>query len=164
MSKFGTWLCNLFSRRKKEPITPAERVRQAAESILGNEGLTDNLDDKAAQALLGWGVACAERIARSTAGMDDETAKAAMDPRMQALRRMLRAVNRWFPRRLEAGFEENRAALDAVIEYAARVYGPEITLPDEEQLRAFLHNDLASDPAQAITGLRALFEKSGGVQ
>ena len=157
MSGFRAWLKGLFSRKKK-PVVPPERVRRAAESIIESEGLTANLDDEAAKVLLAWGVARAKAIARATAGMDDDTAEVAMYPRMRALRRLLRAVNRWIPRRLEIGAEGNRSALEEVLEYAAEVYGEQFTPPDEERVQYFLFSDLPSDAPRAIQGLRHLLE------
>jgi hypothetical protein len=49
-----------------------QRKRMAAESLLENESLREGLDDESASALLDWGTALAQRIAESTAGVEDD--------------------------------------------------------------------------------------------
>ena len=77
----------------------ADRSRRAVESLLENESLTSSLDDAAAQVLLKWGTDCAKLIVSSTAGLDAASAEDAMYPRMRALRRLMRRVNKWAARR-----------------------------------------------------------------
>ncbi len=159
MSRFTSWFKNLFKKKPviEQPVAPPERIQRAAASILENEGLTPNLDDETAAVVLDWGVARAKAIAQDTAGLDETAAHEAMPPRMRALRRMLRAVNRWIPRRLEMSADNNRTALEGVLEQAALVYDRD-RRPTEEQIRAFLDHDLPSDPVQAIVALRRLIE------
>jgi hypothetical protein len=94
-----------------------QRARRAAERILEDERLTDNLEDEAAQVLIDWGIARAEAIARTTE--DAPT----MQNRLQAVRRLMRYVNRWIPRRVEADNETNREILTKILELAAVAYG-----------------------------------------
>lgn len=70
------------------------RIRMAAESILENEALRNNLyDEEAAKSLLHWGVSWAQSLARQTAEVeDDEEADEAIYPRMKALRKMMVAM------------------------------------------------------------------------
>ncbi len=72
-----------------------KRVNQAVERILENERLTADLDDEVAEALVEWGVAWAEMIARSSAGLDDLAAEEVTSPKERALRRLMRRVNKW---------------------------------------------------------------------
>ncbi len=161
MAGLFSWFKGLFAGKTRSRTPSAERVRRAVESIVENETLTDNLDDKAAQVLLDWGVACAEMIAQSTVGLDDERAEAEIYQRMRALRRMLRAVNRWIPRRLDMSDEEKLAALEEVIGLASQVYGPSFTFPDGGKRLLFLAGDAVAAPSRAIQGLRQLLEGKG---
>jgi len=158
VSNFGSWFRNSF---QKKAFIPEERIRQVVESILENESLTANLDDDAARVLLAWGTARARSIAQSTAGLDDETAEGAIYPRMRALRRMLRAINRWIPNRLNMSMDDNRAVLAGILEQASKVYGADFVPPDEGQVQVFLDEDLATAPVRAIDGLRKIIEWKG---
>lgn len=70
------------------------RIRMAAEGILENEALREGLrDERAASALLNWGVTWAEYLALQTAHIaDEQEAEDEMYPRMKALRKLLVAV------------------------------------------------------------------------
>ena len=125
------------------------RMQRAAERILENESLTADLDDDAAQVLLDWGVRCAEQIARDTVGLSANQVEEAMYPRLRALRRLMRAVNRWAIKCQPMDAE----TLAEMLEQAAIVYHsyvPPGTVPQE----AFL----ASSTPEAIARLRAFIE------
>jgi hypothetical protein len=136
------------------------RVARAAETILENERLTADLDDAAAKVLLEWGVACAERIAQGTAGLDDAEAERVMSPRLRATRRLMRSVNRWIASRWEMDAESSAAVLTQIIDQAAIIYGEEFEPPVQEQRDAFVKQipALVDRPAQLIADLRALVE------
>lgn len=133
----------------------AKRVNRTAASILENEPLTADLDDPAAQVLLDWGVACAETIAQCTAGLDDTEAEDAMYPRLRAMRRLMRQVNRWT---LDA--EASAGLLAQMVEQAAIIYGDDFAPPSHERQDAFLRLqfEFADDPQQMIANLRELLE------
>lgn len=88
-----SWFSKLFG--PKQEYGTEQRAVRAAESILGNETLTNDLDDEAASVLLDWALAWAERVAHSTSRLDDEAAQEAMYPRLKAIRKMMRSINRW---------------------------------------------------------------------
>ncbi len=136
----------------------AQRIERAAESILGNESLTANLDDAAAQVLFDWGIACARMVAQSTAGLDDGDAESIMSGRLRATRRLMRLVNRWVPRRSQMDAHSNAALLIRVVEQAVIVYGGDFTDLDGERRDAFLSQNLRVAPQQIIVNLRALIE------
>jgi hypothetical protein len=125
------------------------RMQRAAERILGNESLTADLDDEAAQVLLDWGVRCAEQIARDTVGLSGDSVEEAMYPRLRALRRLMRAVNRWAVERQPMDEE----TLVEMLDHAAIVYRSYVP-PDGVPQEAFL----ASSTPQAIARLRAFVE------
>ena len=87
------WFSKIFKQQKT--FDTERRAAQAAESILINEALTDELNDEAATLLLNWGVAWAERIAHATARLDDEAAREEISPKLKAIRKLMRQVNRW---------------------------------------------------------------------
>ena len=138
--------------------TLAQRINRAAESILENEGLTSNLDDEAAQALISWGVTCARMVARSTAGLDDTEAEDATSQRLRATRRLMRGVNRWIPKRLYKDAESNATSLAEILDQSAIVYGADFTALDGEWQQAFMNRNLEASPAQLIANLRASIE------
>ena len=84
-----------FGEYKVLDMDLEKRIRMAAESILENESLLEGLEEGSAAAVLDWGLARAKQIAGETAVLTDETdAEDAMDPRMRALRQLLRIAAR----------------------------------------------------------------------
>jgi hypothetical protein len=148
-----------FVKRMKEF---QQRVNRAAESILENERLAADLDDASAQVLIDWGVACAERIARSTAGLNEAEAEDAMHPRLRATRRLMRRVNSWVADRRTMDAATGAASLDEISALAEIIYGDDYVPPSQARRDAFLrlHFEYADDPQQLITQLRDLFESS----
>ena len=141
------------------------RERRAVESILENERLTADLDDASAKLLLDWGIACARRVSRSTAGLDDEEAEQALHPRMRATRRLMRQVNRWIAGRRELDAQHGAAALDQLIEQAAIIYGQDYTSPSQDRRQAFLrmHFEYVDDPQRLIAALRRIVENQSDI-
>ncbi len=137
------------------------RIQRAAESILENEKLTADLDDAAANVLLDWGVACAEKIAGSTDGLGDSEAEEVISPRLRATRRLMRQVNRWVASGPDIDTEEEAEFLNQIIEQASVIYGDSFIPPADSQLTSFLvrHGELTDDPTQFIADLRELLEK-----
>jgi hypothetical protein len=138
----------------------AQRERRAVESILENERLTADLDDACAELLLDWGIDCARRIARSTAGLADEEAEEVMMPRMRATRRLMRRVNRWVARRRETDAQQATASLDQIVEQAAIIYGEGYVPPGQTWRQGFLRMqfEYADDPQGLIAAIRQLIE------
>jgi hypothetical protein len=138
-----------------------QRQARAAERILGNERLTDNLDDEAAQVLLDWGLACAEKIVHQHAESGNEAPEEERaSRRLRAVRRMMRQVSDWAPRCSEQSVEENAASLAGVLEQVQIVYGDDLPTPDDEYWRELLIqcDELATTPKQLVSRLRALVE------
>ncbi len=139
----------------------AERVRRAAESILENERLTADLDDRAARVLLDWGIDCAELIARSTLGLSDLGAAEIMSPRLRATRRMMRSVNRWVAEREEMDADGAGALLAGIAEQTAIIHGEGLPPLTRAQQEGFLGRSLAliGRPSEMIAELRMLIER-----
>jgi hypothetical protein len=136
------------------------RVERVAESILENESLTADLDDAAAKELLDWGIVCVERIARSTAGMDEDQAEDAMYQRLQATRRLMRGVNKMVARHQQLNEGRSAKLIERILEQAAVVYGPDFSPP--RGYRRFSLGRLwirhRDDPTEMVAKLRMLLE------
>jgi hypothetical protein len=135
------------------------RIKRAAESILTNESLTADLDDETAQILLDWGVAWAESIAGATAGLEETEAETLVEPRLRAVRKLLRLAQNWLANRPE-GSEAQAAQLEKIIEQATIIFGQDFVLPDNDQLVRWVQQQLASidDPAELARQIRQLLE------
>lgn len=136
-----------------------QRARRAAESILENESLTDELDDAAAKALLDWGLACTKMIVRSTANLGDAQADEVMSSQLRAVRRLMRSANKWVSERQEMDAEDQLKYLNRVIEQASVIYGVDFSVPASEGCDAFVRRlERVDDPVQMIADLRDFVE------
>ncbi|MEZ4728282.1 MAG: hypothetical protein R3E79_14205 [Caldilineaceae bacterium] len=146
-----------------------QRTQQVVESLTGNEALTDHLDDAAAQELLDWGIATGKAVVQSTADLTEEVADATMQPRLQATRRLLRTVNRYFAATdaptARAVIQPDHEALLTLVqqttEQAAVIWGSRFRQPDDQQLAAVaaqLQKE-ASTPQALIAGLRRFVDQ-----
>ena len=122
------------------------RNQRAAESILGNEALTADLDDEAAKVLIQWGISRARRIVGRTGGMSEDEAERAMYKPMRALRKMLRTVNK-------LAISQDINQLERFLDRASAVYGGNISIPGRYERSRFLMQ-LPREPAERIAWLR----------
>jgi hypothetical protein len=138
----------------------AKRSERAAESILANEKLTADLDDFAADALLDWGIACANHIVQNTVGMNDVQAEEAMYQPMRAVRRLMRTVTRWLSRHESMSKENVAYSLSKVIEQMGVIIGEGYVPPSDDRHNFFVveAQHLASYPFTMITKLRRFVE------
>jgi hypothetical protein len=135
-----------------------KRLRMAAESILENEAIREDIDDSGASALLDWGVSCAVQIMQDTSNLeDDEEAQEAVYPRMRALRQMLEIVKSLNDS--ETTSAEGVSFLAELLEKAALVYGEKETLPEQIYWNT-LSATKVEDTGQNINTLRDLIEKN----
>lgn len=133
-----------------------ERLRWVTESLLENESLTADLDEQAAQGILDWGMALAWEIVQSTAALDDDaTAEAAMEPRLQALRRLLRDASQFLAHAPQLTPEQAQQALGKLVHYAQKVYGAGYVAPEEAARYAFAQN---LDSGLSAAQLRAFLQ------
>ncbi len=130
-----------------------KRIRMAAESILENEALRQDMEG---EALLNWGLACAEKIAAETAPIeDDEAAQESSYPRMKALRRMLNAVkNLYAP---ETDSIRRGQLLAEIAGFVPLVYGENAKAPEPLRWNVFVAMQMGTIDAK-VSGLRALIE------
>ncbi len=137
-----------------------KRINRVAESILENERLTSDLDDASAKVLLTWVLACGKTIAQDTAGLDDDAAEKAMYPRLKAMRRMMRSINKWIIKLPDADHESSLNLLAKIIDRAAGIYGQDFTPPTLEKQNTFLQEqaEYTGNSPQLIENLRNLIE------
>jgi hypothetical protein len=111
------------------------RLRRAAEKIQGNESLTAELDDQAAQALLAWALQAARTIAWRTDGLDDLEAEQILNVRLRALRGLMRTVSAWTAEGPGVDPAQDEARWLALQQAAQIVYGPDYTPAQPELCR-----------------------------
>ncbi|MGF1507599.1 MAG: hypothetical protein ACFB51_21105 [Anaerolineae bacterium] len=87
-------------------MTTDDRAHRAAELLLTDPSLTDNLDDSEANILLDWGVMVAKRVAAYTESMDEQDAYAHIDEQMTVVRQIMRRINSLMAEVLDASLEE----------------------------------------------------------
>ncbi len=139
-----------------------KRIEKAVESILENESLREGLDDDAGNALLGWGIACAQQIASETADIeDDEEAEEASYPRMRGLRKILRAVVDLCAETVDAPLQAE--LLQEIADAVSPVYGPLAPYPAIDRWATFLETSSESK-AEKIIGFRALLEEKSRIE
>ena len=137
------------------------RARLASERLAENTTLTAELDDAAASALLGWGRACVHDIARSTEELADEPAAVAMEPRIGAANKLLRAVARFVAHRDDMEPAVRISLTAHMVEQAGIVYAGESPALDMRGRADLLYSLREVDePAQVIATLRAALEPS----
>jgi hypothetical protein len=138
--------------------TPSEaelievRVQTAVDSIAGNETLTDGLDDQAAQVLLKWGLNSARSLAQRS-GED-------ISERLQSLRLLLRAINRWASSQPLTAHADQHPLLIEILERAAAFYATPFPGDRPAMLAEIIENVGATpDPEKLIRGLITWLEE-----
>ena len=124
-----------------------KRTQRIAESFLDNEALTADLDDEAAQVLIAWGMALAGKIARETAGMNDQQAEEVMYRPLRSLRRLLSTTSK-----LAASPDINQ--LNKFLERAGETYGQAFVLPSGPAEGAHFLSRLPHEPKERVAWLR----------
>lgn len=74
-----------------------KRGRRAAECLLEDPRLRDNLDDECAKPLLDWGIKHTDTAVRRTINLPEKDAQAVIDERVQAVRLVLMHLNQLCP-------------------------------------------------------------------
>lgn len=143
----------------------ARRMQRAVERLLENESLTADLDDAAARLLLAWGVAWTHMIVESTAGLDDAEAWVLNRPRLRAVRRMMRTVNRWATSRSSMDAAASQVMLGKIYDRAFAAVTTSGALDDEARQRFLARAEaLQGDPAALVSGLRREAEIAAGLK
>ncbi len=152
------WFSKIFKPKKEFDTT--QRAARAAESILGNETLTSDLDDEAASLLIEWGLAWSERVAHSTSHLDDESARESMYSQLKAIRKLMRLINRWGAN-LEAWDDPQKEKTFAkILELRTVIDGEGFPQPTQEKT-PYLPELHFENPTQLVKQLRLLLSFEG---
>lgn len=137
-------------------MTIEERAQQAAEQLLGDESLTDEMQDAEAQTLLDWGVSFSRRLTEHTLEMDDIQAEEYMSAALPNLRRVIRRTNKLVGSLPQTDIEMIMSRLAAIFESAAQV--PELAATPPGDLTT-LASDLGQlSPADALAQILSLLD------
>lgn len=128
-----------------------KRLQREVEGIYGNEAFTGDLDDNSAGVLLKWAEDRVRTIVQSTEEMDDTNAEAMIYPRLKALRRMARYINRAI-----SSEEPDPDWVENVINQARIVYGEAFSEPDRLKLKALISS--RTNAADIIQTLKRFIE------
>jgi hypothetical protein len=124
-----------------------ERIQRAAEQILDDSSLTEDIDDAPAARLIEWGMTVAKQLAASTAGLDDTEAEEQLAMKLMSLRSTMRRINKLIGLLDSLSPEEIVEKLHLIREAAAQVPGLRANLPDD------LLATQTEDPETALTAL-----------
>src|SRR5690606_5062526 len=119
-----------------------ERQQQAIEQVTGDAELTDNLTDEQAAQVLQWGTRAASWVAVQTAELDEAQAWPVLEPKLEALRHIIRRLNK-----LMGDLPD--AEPDEVAEKLAKLFQP---LDEVPELTSEVPVDL-DELADRITGV-----------
>jgi hypothetical protein len=114
---------------------PEEEKRRAAESILGDVDLRDELTDDEAQPLIDFGLSQVEALARRAAGLSSPQT---LDESVGNLRRLMKRINRFVAERRQGDPELTRKSLERIARISAELYGEAAPQPSPEALENFL--------------------------
>lgn len=126
------------------------RMQRALDSMLSNEALTGDLNDREAQALLQWGKHQLERLDAQAAPEPQ------FDEQVQTLARVMQYVNSFVGYRQVATADEQHSDLQKLTEFAARMG---VSVPSD-QVEHFLQEHGTLDNVAAIQRLLALLSGS----
>ena len=133
---------------------PDEQKRRAAESILGDVNLRDELTDDEAQPLIDFGLAQVEALARRAAGL---ASAQNMDESVDNLRRLMKRINRFAADRRQGDPELTRKSLDRIARISAELYGEAVPRPSPEALENFLKVEADLNNQMVVQQLLKLF-------
>lgn len=130
-----------------------DRAQRAAETILTDPTLTDNLDDQPAQVLIDWSIDVAKQVADYTSNMGQQAALSHIEGEMVGVRRILRRVNSLYAMRADASLEEINAKLNKLYAGADDVTIVEARpIPDQTLIAEGVKNLPPSDGIRQILG------------
>jgi hypothetical protein len=129
-------------------MTIEERAQQAAEQLLDDEGLTDEMQDAEAQTLLDWGIAFSRRLSEHTLNMDDARAEEYLSAALPNLRRVIRRTNKLIGSLPQADTEMLVSSLTGIFESAAKV--PELAADPPSDPAALVGTLAQLPPADAL--------------
>ena len=123
------------SQPEAEALEPGNLKKRAAETILGDVDLRDELTDDEAQPLIDFGLAQVEALARRAAAL---ASAQTMDNSVDNLRRLMKRINRFAAERRQGDPELTRKSLERIARISAELYGEAAPQPSPEALDNFL--------------------------
>lgn len=132
-----------------------DRIRQAAENILGNASLGEDLMDDEAQVLLDWGLDLSRLFVQRTGELDDNQALPILDEGLTALRRTMRRVSKLVGNLPHADPVTAEKQLGRVLEAADQLPGVALHAPAD--LGAEMEELRTLPPGQALERVLAWF-------
>jgi hypothetical protein len=136
-----------------------QMIRNAEEALLGNERLTSDLDDTAANVLLDWGITMVKKAIFETAAQGPPDLMEAVDSRLSGNRKMLQQASQLATSRTAVGLERQLNVYEKLVRYAAAAYGEDIPLPEPDQAQMFLQRSFELPAEDFIVALREFLEK-----
>jgi len=125
--------------------------------MTGNESLAASLDSDAASELLSLGESVAKRIVNETEEMDDTAADEHIQPRLRALRIMLRAVGRWVGETNALSTEDQLALWKRAADQASIIFGKNFVMPNMGDAVAQISSEFTNQ--QVIQWLKKQIEQ-----
>lgn len=108
-----------------------ERAQRAAEQLLEDESLTDEMNDAEATSLIEWGVAISRRLCEQTAKMADDEAEVYLYPALKSLRRTIRQINDLFGSLPDEPPDVVLEILEQILETASEIPGLVVQPPED---------------------------------
>ena len=131
-----SWFSKIFKSKKE--FNTEQRAARAAESILGNESLTSDLDDEAASLLLDWGLGLAKRVAHTTSHLGDDAAQEEMYPKLKAVRKLMRLANKWGANHQALDQPQRAEIFVDILKHVITIVEGKFISPSQEKITAFL--------------------------
>lgn len=138
---------------------PGELAARAAEQLLGDAGLRDELTDDEAQPLLDWGLAQVKALAYATAAESAvDSSPEAAEEALKGIMRLLKRINRFVGLRAQGDPDALAVELDRLRAVSGKLYGERPgLLPDEDARYALLDEIAAMDTPDVIQHLLGVF-------
>ena len=128
--------------------------QQAAESIVGDPALRDELTDSEAEHLINWGLAQVTMLAKRAAAQESAEA---LDDSMKHLRKLMKRINRWVGLRASGDVERLQKELQRLGRISQSLFGDEVSLVDEAVHIAFMKEQATLTNEQIVQQLLAMF-------
>lgn len=137
-----------------------QMIRNAEEALLGNERLTSDLDDTAANVLLDWGITMVKKAIFETAAQTPPDLMKAADIRLSGNRKMLQQASRLTVGRGSQSLERQLLTYEKMSRYAAIAYGTKPSYPGLDLAQMFLQRSFELPAEDFIVALREFLEKA----
>jgi hypothetical protein len=137
------------------------RTRKAIKEISSNEALLEMLDTESATEMLEWGKEMVTSLTLDTQDVDDFEAELFLEPRLKAVRRIMRSVGNWAAGKYIE--PEKRLKLrEDLVGHLKTIHGEDAALPSAEEIDAVLNqvDDSQNSPHQLILKFKELLNEN----